>query len=83
MKIFLFTPTRYLNTKKPFPICMFVIMASGKFDIHIYWTFLQEFYPPHIRKYLIFFFRMIYVEMFNNQFSAFDNVKMTWKTHKY
>ena len=33
---------------------------------------------PHIRKYLIFF-RIVYVEMSNNQYSALDNVKMTSK----
>ena len=52
----LFTKTRYFNTRKTFPIWMFVVMASGKCVLHIYFTFLQEFYPPHIRKYLIFFF---------------------------
>ena len=33
----------YLNTRKSFPICMLVVMASGKCDLHIHLTFLQEF----------------------------------------
>jgi len=33
----------YINTKKSFPICMFVVMASGKCDLHIHLPFLQEF----------------------------------------
>jgi len=41
-KIFLHV-TRYLNTKKSFPICMFVVMALGKCELHTYFTFLQEF----------------------------------------
>jgi len=35
--------TGYLNTMKSFPICMFVVMDSGRFDLHIHFTFLQEF----------------------------------------
>ena len=68
----------YLNTNNSFPICMFVVIASRKCELHIYFTFLQEFWPPHIRKSLNFF-RLIYVAMSNNQFWAFDNVKMTSK----
>jgi len=34
---------------------MFVVMASGICELHIYFTFLQEFYPPHIRNNLKFF----------------------------
>ena len=47
--------TGYLNTRKSFPIYMFIVMASGKCDLHIHFTFLQEFYSPHIRKNWIFF----------------------------
>ena len=35
--------TGHLNTQTSFPICMSVIMASGKCDLHIYFSFLQEF----------------------------------------
>ena len=41
--IFCLQITGYLNTRKSFPICMFVVMASGKCDLHIHFTFLQEF----------------------------------------
>jgi len=61
---------------------MFVIMVSEKYELNIYFTFLQKFYPPHIRKYLIIF-RIIYVAMSNNQFSDLDNVKMNCQIHKY
>jgi len=43
LEIFCFHLTMYLNTKKSFPICMFVVMASEKCDLHIYLPFLQEF----------------------------------------
>jgi len=61
---------------------MFVVMASGKFDLHIYFNFLLEFYLPHIRKDFIIF-RIIYVAMSYNQYSDLDNVKMISQTHKY
>ena len=35
--------TGYLKTRKSFPICMFVVMITGKCDLHIHFTFLQEF----------------------------------------
>jgi len=35
--------TGYLNTKKSFPISIFVVMASEKYEVHKYFTFLQEF----------------------------------------
>jgi hypothetical protein len=38
-----FNRSRVLNAKKSFPICMFVVMNSGKCEFHIYFTFLQEF----------------------------------------
>jgi len=74
-EIFCFHVTGYLNTKKSFPICMFVVMASEKCELHIYFTFLQELYPLSIRKNLIFF-RIIYAAMSNIHISALDNVKM-------
>jgi len=42
-EIFCLHVTGYLNTNKSFPICMFVEMASGKCELHSYFTFLQEF----------------------------------------
>ena len=70
--------TVHLNTRKWFPICMFVGMASGKWELHIQFTFLQEFENPQLGKNLIFFC-IIYVAMSNNHFSVLDNVKMTTK----
>jgi len=44
MRIFNFLhSTVYLNTKKSIPINMFVLTTSGKYDHHIYFTFLQVF----------------------------------------
>jgi len=50
-------------------------MASRKCEFHIYFTFLQDFSHPHIRKHLIFF-RIIYVTMSNSQISALGNDKI-------
>ena len=47
--------TGNLNSRKSFPICMIVVMASGKYELNIHFTFQQEIYPPHIRKHLICF----------------------------
>jgi hypothetical protein len=33
----------YLTRRKSLPISMFVLMASGNYDLHIHYTFLQEF----------------------------------------
>jgi len=38
--IFCLHVTGYLNTTKSFPICMFVVMASGKYG-YIHYTFLH------------------------------------------
>jgi len=43
MRIFFLHVTGYLNRKNSFPICMFLVMASGKCELHTYLTFLQEF----------------------------------------
>ena len=43
LKIFCLQVTGYLKTRKSFPICMFVVMNSGKCYLHIHFTFLQEF----------------------------------------
>ena len=43
LKIFCLQITGYLKTRKSFPISMFVVMFSGKCDLHIHVTFLQEF----------------------------------------
>ena len=40
-EIFCLQLTGYSNTKESFPICMFVVMASGKCELHTYYTFLQ------------------------------------------
>ena len=40
-EIFCLHVTGYSNTKESFPICMFVVMASGKCELHTYYTFLQ------------------------------------------
>ena len=60
LEIFCLQGIGYVNTRISFPICMVVVKASGKFDLHIHFTFLQEFKPPTIPKYLIFF-RIIYM----------------------
>jgi len=43
LEIFYFHVPGYLNTKKSFPICMFEVIASGKCELHIYFTHLKEF----------------------------------------
>jgi hypothetical protein len=43
LEIFCWQITVYLNPRKSFPICMFVVMASENCDFHIHFTFLQEF----------------------------------------
>jgi len=40
---FLFKSNRVFYTRKPFQICKFVIMSSGKWDLRIHFSFLQEF----------------------------------------
>ena len=35
--------TGFLNTRKSFPVCMFVLMASGKCDFQIHFNFLPKF----------------------------------------
>ena len=60
---------------------MFVVMASGKCELHTYFTFLQRILTSTHMKYLIFFC-IIYDAMSNIHFSGLDNVKMTCITHK-
>ena len=43
LEIFCLQVTGYLKTRKSLPICMFVVLASGKCDLHIHFTILQEF----------------------------------------
>jgi len=50
----------YFNTKMSFPICMFVVIAPEKWELHTYFTFLQEFEPPHIWINLIFFWVILF-----------------------
>ena len=54
-EIFCFHVTGYLNTKESFPICMFVVMASGNCELHTYFTFLQRILTSkHMKKFNIF-----------------------------
>ena len=76
-EIFCLHVTGYLNTRKSFTICMFVVMASGKFELHTYLTFLHEILTSTHMKNFNNFFCIIYVAMSNIHFSALDNVKMT------
>jgi len=41
MEVFCLQITGYLNIRKSFPICMFVVIASGKYDLHIHFTFFE------------------------------------------
>ena len=54
-EIFCLHVNGYLNTKESFPICMFVVMASGKYELHTYLTFLQRILTStHMKIYNIF-----------------------------
>ena len=47
--------TGYSHTKESFPSCMFVVMASGKCELHTYFTFLQRILTStHMKKFNIF-----------------------------
>ena len=60
---------------------MFVVMASGKCELHTYITFLQRILTStHMKKFNIFF--LLYVAISNIHFLGLDNVKMTCITHK-
>ena len=61
---------------------MFVVMASGKCELHTYFTFLQRNLTSTHMKNLIFFL-IIYVAISNIHFSGLDNVKMSCITHKF
>ena len=74
--------TWYINRKRSFPNCMFVLMIPLKCTLHMNFIFLQEFYLPHITNNLIFF-RIVGDAMFNSHFSALDNNKITCQTHKF
>ena len=81
-EIFCLHVTGYSNTKESFPSCMFVVMASGKCELHTYFTFLQSFLnSTHMKNFNIFF--LIYVAISNIQFLGLDNVKMICITHKF
>ena len=79
-EIFCLQVTSYSNTKESFPSCMFVVMASGKFELHTYFTFLQRILTSTHKKNLIFFC-IIYVAISNIHFSGLDNVKINCITH--
>ena len=54
-EIFCLHVTGYSNTKKSFPICMFAGMASGKCELHTYYTFLLWFLTStQMKKFNIF-----------------------------
>ena len=77
-EIFCLHVTGYSNTKGSFPICMFVVMSSGKCELHTYYTFLQRILTStHMKKFN--FFCIIYVAMPNIHFSGLDNVKIIAK----
>ena len=62
---------------------MFVVMASGKYELLTYFTFLQRILTStHMIKFK-FFFCIIFVAMSNIHYSCLDKVKMTCHTHKY
>ena len=61
---------------------MFVVMASGKCELHTYFNFLQRILTSTHMKYLIFFC-IIYVAISNIHFSGLDNIKITCITHKF
>jgi len=55
-EIFCLHVTAYLNTKESFQICMFVLMATGKCELHTYSTFLLRILTStHMKKFNIFF----------------------------
>ena len=61
---------------------MFVEMASGKCELHTYFTFLERILTSiHMKKFKMFF--IIYVAMSNILFSGLDNVKITCITYKF
>ena len=54
-EIFCLHVTGYSNTKESFPSCMFVVMASGKCELHTYFTFLKRILTStHMKKFNIF-----------------------------
>ena len=81
-EIYCLQETGYLNTKESFPICMYVVMSSGKCELHTYFTFLRRILTYTHMKNLIFFC-ITYVAISNIHFSGLDNVKMTCITHKF
>jgi len=60
-----------------------LVMASGKYDIHIYFTFFTRILTSTHTKEFNIIFRIIYVAMSNIQISALDKFKMSCQTHKY
>ena len=61
---------------------MFVLMTSGKCELHTYFTFLQRILTStHMKNFN--FFCIIYVAISNIHISGLDNVKITCITHKF
>ena len=74
--------TGYLNTKESFPICMFVEMATGKCELHSYFSFLQSILTStHMKNFNIFLHNIC--RDVQHSLLRFDNVKITCQTHKY
>ena len=62
--------TGYLNTKESFPICMFLVMASEKYQLHTYFNSLQRILTStHMNKFNIFCINMSRCPTFTFQFS--------------
>ena len=61
---------------------MFVVMASGKCELHTYFTFLKRILTTTLMKKFNFFY-IIYDAISNIHFSGLDNVKITCITHKF
>ena len=54
-EIFCLHVTGYSNTKESFQSCIFDVMASGKCELHTYFTFLQRnLISTHMKKFNIF-----------------------------
>ena len=74
--------TGYSNTKESFPSCMFVVMASGKWELHTYFTFLQGILTStHMKKCNIFLHNICRDS--KHSLFRFRNVKITCITHKF
>ena len=67
---FLFTSTRVFKHKEVVSNLHVCSNGLGKFDFHIHFTFLQEFYNPHKRLDLFFFSHNICRDIKQSIFSS-------------